>query len=76
MNVSIADFDRKKYLDVYVSNVHHAFQAEGSLFWSFTESSEDNIPHIEEKATQKGILNENRFGWGAVAADFNNDGVS
>lgn len=74
MNVSIADFDRKKYLDVYVSNVHHAFQAEGSLFWSFTESSEDNIPHIEEKATQKGILNENRFGWGAVAADFNNDG--
>lgn len=74
MNVSVADFDRKKYLDVYVSNVHHAFQAEGSLFWSFLPSQDEQSPLIEEKATQKGILNENRFGWGAVAADFNNDG--
>ncbi|MDB4893316.1 MAG: hypothetical protein JWL61_5171, partial [Gemmatimonadetes bacterium] len=33
MNSSVADYDRDGRLDVYVSNVHHALQAEGSLMW-------------------------------------------
>ena len=74
MNVSIADFDHTGFQDVYISDVHHPLQAEGSLFWEFTKGTNDFYPVIEERATQKGILNEHRFGWGAVAADFNNDG--
>lgn len=74
MNVSIADFDHSGYLDVYVSNVHHALQAEGSLLWKFSPAKSQFYPEIEEVATRKGALNENRFGWGAVATDFDNDG--
>lgn len=74
MNVSVADIDRTGWLGVYVSNVHHAFQAEGSLMWSFKKGVDDYYPDIEEKATHKGILNEHRFGWGAVFADMDNDG--
>lgn len=74
MNVSIADYDRTGWQGVYVSNVHHAFQAEGSLLWMFGPGSTAYRPTIEEKASFKGVLNEDRFGWGGVAADFDNSG--
>ncbi|MGZ3772812.1 MAG: FG-GAP-like repeat-containing protein [Pseudobdellovibrionaceae bacterium] len=74
MNVSVADFDRTGWLGIYVSNVHHAFQAEGSLFWTFNKGQQAFYPEIKEQATAKGVLNEDRFGWGASAADFDNDG--
>ncbi len=74
MNVSIADFDRTGWFSVYVSNVHHALQAEGSLLWAFSPGSDPRYPRQNELATKRGILNEQRFGWGAVAADFDNDG--
>lgn len=74
MNVSVADFDHSQWQDVYVTNVHHAFQAEGSLLWAFRPGTEKNTPLIEETATKKTALNENRFGWGAVASDLDNDG--
>ncbi len=74
MNATIADFDRNGYQDVYISNVHHALQAEGSQLWSFGKNEDSFIPLIKERATYWGALNENRFGWGAGAADFNNDG--
>ncbi|WP_413289283.1 FG-GAP-like repeat-containing protein [Bdellovibrio sp. HCB337] len=75
MNVSIADFDRTGNYGVYVSNVHHAFQAEGSLLWMFSPSDKPFYPNIVEAATNKSVLNENRFGWGASATDFDNDGL-
>ena len=74
MNVSIADFDRNGFQDVSVSNVHHALQAEGSLLWMFGPSKNTFFPEISDKATYHGMLNENRFGWGASASDFDNDG--
>lgn len=74
MNVSVADFDRSGWLGVYVSNVHHAFQAEGSLLWQFSPGQKSFYPNVTEVASAKSILNENRFGWGGVAADFDNDG--
>lgn len=74
MNVSIADFDRSGWQSVYVSDVHHALQAEGSLLWTFSASDDPFRPKVRESATQKGVLNEERFGWGAVASDFDNDG--
>lgn len=73
MNVSLADFGQRSWLDVYVSNVHHALQAEGSLYWEFSKDSKGEL-RIEERATQKNILNETRFGWGAQAVDLNLDG--
>ena len=74
MNATIADFDRNGWSDVYISNVHHPLQAEGSLLWTFSKGRNDDEPEIDEQATYLGVLNENRFGWGAAAADFNNDG--
>ncbi len=74
MNVSVADFDQSQGLDVYVTNVHHAFQAEGSLLWTFRPGNKEHAPLIEETATTKTVLNENRFGWGAAASDLDNDG--
>ncbi|MCK6550947.1 FG-GAP-like repeat-containing protein [Myxococcota bacterium] len=69
MNASVADVDRNGWLDVYVSNVHHALQAEGSLL-----PGEGGRPKIEDRATALGALNETRFGWGASLTDFDNDG--
>ena len=87
MNASFGDLDRNGFLDIYVSNVHHAMQAEGSLLWmfypkenerGFQKKSDGNEslkqPLIKDEATQLGALNEQRFGWGASIVDFNNDG--
>lgn len=74
MNATIGDFDENGYQDVYISNVHQALQAEGSLLWTFSKGKDGFKPEIQESATSFGALNENRFGWGATAIDFNNDG--
>ncbi|CAN5430573.1 hypothetical protein BH10BDE1_BH10BDE1_05040 [soil metagenome] len=74
MNASIADFDRTGWFMVYISNVHHALQAEGSLLWAFTKGEDPRYPKATELATKRGILNEERFGWAASATDFDNDG--
>ncbi|MCB0421107.1 MAG: VCBS repeat-containing protein [Bdellovibrionales bacterium] len=73
MNTSVADLDRKGWLNIYISNVHHPLQAEGSLLWSFIPNG-TSYPDTKEEASFKGVLNENRFGWGASTTDFDNDG--
>jgi len=75
MNATVADFDGNGMTDVYISNVHHPLQAEGSLLWSFFPGVENQKPRIVDSATTAGSLNENRFGWGASSTDFNNDGL-
>lgn len=74
MNASVGDVDNDGWLDVYVSNVHHALQAEGSLLWQFSSSENPSRPNVEDRATELGALNDTRFGWGATFADFDNDG--
>lgn len=74
MNASVADFDRNGWLDVYVSNVHHSLQAEGSLLWMVSRGKEPFVPGFKDEATFRGALNERRFGWGAAAGDLDNDG--
>jgi enediyne biosynthesis protein E4 len=74
MNASVADFDRNGWLDVYVSNVHHSLQAEGSLLWMTFPGREPFVPELKDEATFRGALNERRFGWGAAAGDLDNDG--
>ncbi len=74
MNVSIADFDHNGFADVYVSNVHHALQSEGSLLWMVRPSADPFVPEFIDEATQRGALNERRFAWGAAAGDLNLDG--
>jgi enediyne biosynthesis protein E4 len=74
MNASIADVDRNGALDVYVSNVHHALQAEGSLLWMNHGTDDGGDPILEDQAASLGALNEDRFGWGAAMGDLNNDG--
>ncbi|MFY0572240.1 CRTAC1 family protein [Archangium lansingense] len=74
MNSSVADFDRNGWLDVYVSNVHHSLQAEGSLLWMTYPGKEPFVPEFKDEATFRGALNERRFGWGAAAGDLDNDG--
>lgn len=77
MNSTVADFDRNGWQDVYVSNVHHSLQAEGSLLWMFGPAEEGKGymgVEISDEATARGALNENRFGWGAAAGDLDNDG--
>jgi hypothetical protein len=74
MNSSVADFDRDGRLDVYVSNVHHALQAEGSLLWMNHGVDAAGRPSLVDEASPRGALNEDRFGWGAVAEDLDADG--
>lgn len=74
MNSSLADVDGNGQEDVYVSNVHHAMQAEGSLLWlNFTEQNANKV-NLKERASAMNMLNTNRFGWGAAFADINMDG--
>jgi Na+-translocating ferredoxin:NAD+ oxidoreductase RnfD subunit len=68
MNATIGDFDNNQTSDVYISNVHHAYQAEGSLLWMWFKGQP------KEMATRTGALNENRFGWGGAAGDLDLDG--
>jgi hypothetical protein len=74
MNATVADFDRNGWLDVYVSNVHHSLQAEGSLLWMAGPGEDAFVPAFRDEATFRGALNERRFGWGAAAGDLDNDG--
>ncbi len=73
MNSTVADFDANGWLDVYVSDNHHALQAEGSLLW-MTFPSGEFVPRFTDEATERGALNENRWGWGAAAGDLDLDG--
>lgn len=73
MNATIGDFDNNLTTDIYISNVHHAYQAEGSLLWSFERNKEGKIEPVE-RATYFNVLNENRFGWGAGAGDLDLNG--
>ncbi len=71
MNVTMFDADRNGSNDIYVSNIHHPFVVEGSMLWHFLP----NAPEASEnQSPQFGLLNENRWGWGALARDFDNDG--
>lgn len=74
MTSTLGDFDRTGRLDVYVSNVHHALQAEGSLLWMNQGNDRQGLPIMRDQATARGALNEDRFGWGAAAGDLSNHG--
>jgi hypothetical protein len=75
MNSTLADFDGNGWLDVYVSNNHHALQAEGSLLWMAQPPARaGEPPAFRDEATRRGALNENRWGWGAAAGDLDLDG--
>lgn len=74
MNSSIADFDGNGKLDVYVSNVHHALQSEGSILWMNYGTTSDGAPRLKDEASARGALNEQRFGWGAGVGDLANRG--
>jgi Na+-translocating ferredoxin:NAD+ oxidoreductase RnfD subunit len=75
MNATILDVDNNGMTDVYISNVHHEMQAEGSLLWMFFKDKSGEVT-LKEMATKTGALNESRFGWGAAALDLNNDGAT
>ena len=74
MNASVADLDNRGELDVYVSNVHVPLQAEGSLLWKSYRRVGSFVPDIRDEATDRGVLNEGGFGWGAAVGDLNLDG--
>ena len=73
MNSSLADLDGNGWLDVYISNVHHALQAEGSILW-MNLGPEGGVPRLKDQAAARGALNERRFGWGAAIGDLGNRG--
>ncbi len=68
MNASIGDLDNSGDLDVYVSNVHAPLQAEGSMSWHVDANG------FHDLASQRRLVNEQRFGWGAAMGDLNLDG--
>lgn len=74
MNASVADFDNNGKNDVYVSNVHHRLQAEGSLLWMNTGVDVKRPENFTDMAMNQNALNEKRFGWGAAVGDIDRDG--
>ena len=73
MNVSVGDFDGSGRPGIYVSNVHEKLQAEGSLLWQ-QNGDASTVAAWSDRAMQRGVLNENRFGWGAAVGDLDLDG--
>lgn len=73
MNVTIADFDNDGRIGVYVSNVHERLQAEGSMLWQLHGDAR-SVDGWIDRAMERGLLNENRFGWGAAVGDIDLDG--
>lgn len=75
MNVSIGDLDNRGWQDIHVANVHAPLQAEGSLVWR-VEPDPDTPQGIRltDHASARRLINELRFGWGAVMGDLNLDG--
>ena len=64
MNASIADFDGNGHPDIYVSNVHHVLQPEGSLLWLNDGTlGTNNADAMNDQALALNALNEHRFGW-------------
>ncbi len=74
MNSTFADFDGDGWLDVYVSDNHHSLQSEGSLLWMTRPGRDRFVPEFRDQAMARGVLNENRWGWGAAAGDLDLDG--
>lgn len=73
MNCSVGDVNNDLRGDIYVSNVHHPLQAEGSLLWINRSDAKQGLD-LRNEAVQRNALNEHRFGWGAGFGDLNNDG--
>ncbi|MDY6802691.1 MAG: FG-GAP-like repeat-containing protein [Cyanobacteriota bacterium] len=75
MNASLGDIDNNGTLDIYVSNVHHKLQAEGSLLW-INKGNVDKVgaKAFEDEAMKLNVLNEDRFGWGGAMGDLDRDG--
>ena len=66
MNASVGDLDGNGKEDIYVSNVHHAMQAEGSLLWMNKTTDRAEKITFNEGAQKHNLLNTNRFGWVAA----------
>ena len=64
---SLGDLDGNGHLDIYVSNVHHKLQAEGSLLWM--NGGGQGASAWTDEAARRNALNEKRFGWGAAIGD-------
>lgn len=74
MNVSMFDLDRDNREDIYISNVHHSLQAEGSLLWRNETVSGSDVIALDESAVTYNLYNPNRFGWGGTVGDIDLDG--
>lgn len=74
MNASVGDLDGNGQEDIYVSNVHHEMQAEGSLLWMNKTTKNASKIDFKESAQRHNLLNTNRFGWGAAIGDLDLNG--
>lgn len=75
MNTTLGDFFNKGIEDIYVTDVHHALQAEGSLFWvNDGQVDKKGYKAFQDRGMELNALNENRFGWGGAAGDLGRDG--
>lgn len=72
MGAAVADFNRDGLLDWFQTNIYVETEARGNTLYLNSQIDQEGDPIFFDQAAPRGVQN-NGWGWGTVAADFDND---
>ena len=72
MGAAVADFNRDGLLDWFQTNIYVANESRGNTLYMCESIDQLGDPIFQDQAATRGVQ-DNGWGWGIVAADFDND---